>query len=290
MMITSDQGQQFESDLWYSLMNLLGATCPASQHTAHRQMVLWGGSTGTLKQAWKHIWQVETESMTSLLSVLEFMQSSRKTCHVHQQKWYMARPSICQETSPLPTWSRIPPPLCQDCGLQCSISSLFLQDGTAGTLFICLLISIQPPTYMCSVTAINLHLHTLTMVSSGFSAASTSTLSWTSMARPKQSQLTILKPAKLIGVPGTVELPAAVSAQPSLTLPARQENTSTPNQVPSHPPTTTQAGHLSCRPAHLADYIWPVGWGTGVTPNFPCMAFLERSCVIKWHLVLRGGI
>ena len=33
---TSDQGQQFESDLWhYSLMNLVGATRPASQRTTH---------------------------------------------------------------------------------------------------------------------------------------------------------------------------------------------------------------------------------------------------------------
>ena len=50
-MITSCQGKQFESDLWHSLMNLFGATHLTSQHTTHRQMVLSGGSTGTLKQA-----------------------------------------------------------------------------------------------------------------------------------------------------------------------------------------------------------------------------------------------
>ena len=51
-----------------------------------------------------------------------------------------------------------------------------------------------------------------------------------------------LKPAKLIGDPGTVELPAAVSAPHSPTLPAPRENTSTSTQVPSHLPTTTREG------------------------------------------------
>ena len=74
----------------------------------------------------------------------------------------------------------------------------------------------------------------------------------------KTKEITVdrLKPAKLVGDPGTVELPAAVSAPHSPTLPAHQENTSTPNQVPSHPPTTTRAGCLISRqPAHLSDYL-----------------------------------
>ena len=54
----------------------------------------------------------------------------------------------------------------------------------------------------------------------------------------KTKEITVdrLKPAKLIGDSGTVELPAAVSAPHSSTLSAPRENTSTPTQVPSHPP------------------------------------------------------
>ena len=94
----------------------------------------------------------------------------------------------------------------------------------------------------------------LTMVPSGFSAASTST---TLDINGKTKEITVdrLKPAKLIEDPGTVALLAAVSAQHSPTLPALRENTSTPNQVPSYLPTMTRAGRLSRRPAHLSDYL-----------------------------------
>ena len=73
----------------------------------------------------------------------------------------------------------------------------------------------------------------------------------------KTKEITVdrLKLAKLIGAPGTVELPAAVSAPHSPTLSVPRENTSTPTQVPSHPPTTTRAGRPSGRPAHLSDYL-----------------------------------
>ena len=72
----------------------------------------------------------------------------------------------------------------------------------------------------------------------------------------KTKEITVdrLKPAKLIGNSGTFELPAAVSAPHSPPLLAPRENTSTPTHVPSHPPTTTRAGRLSRRPAHLSDY------------------------------------
>ena len=73
----------------------------------------------------------------------------------------------------------------------------------------------------------------------------------------KTKEITVdrLKPAKLIGDSGTVELPAAVSAPHSPTRSAFRENTSTPTQVLSPPPTTTRAGRPSRRPAHLSDYL-----------------------------------
>ena len=73
----------------------------------------------------------------------------------------------------------------------------------------------------------------------------------------KTKEITVdrLKPAKLIGDPGSVELPAAVSAPRSPTIPAPRENTSTPNQVPSHPPTMTRVGRPSHRPSHLSDCL-----------------------------------
>lgn len=56
---------------------------------------------------------------------------------------------------------------------------------------------------------------------------------------------------------GPLRQPGAARVQPC---------TSTPNQVPSHPPTMTWAGCPSSRPAHLSDYLWLIG-GTVVTPN-----------------------
>ena len=71
----------------------------------------------------------------------------------------------------------------------------------------------------------------------------------------KEITVDSLKPAKLIGDPGPVDLPAAVSTPPSPTIPDPREDIRTPNQVPSNPPTTTRAGRPSRRPAHLSDYL-----------------------------------
>ena len=138
--------------------------------------------------------------------------------------------------------------MCQDCGLQCSTSGLFLRDGTDVMLFISHLISIRPPTCMCSVTAINLD--PLTRPYDGpFRVLRRFHKHSTLDIKTKEITVDRLKPAKLIGDPDTVELPAAVSAPHSPTLPAPRENSSTPNQVLSHPDTTTRVGRPSRRPA-----------------------------------------
>ena len=88
--------------------------------------------------------------------------------------------------------------------------------------------------------------------------------------KTKEVTVDCLKPAKFIGDSGAVELPAAVSAPYSPTLPAHRENASTPHQVPSHPPTTTRAGYLSRRPAHLSDYLRLVGGYCGDLQHSLC--------------------
>ena len=87
--------------------------------------------------------------------------------------------------------------------------------------------------------------------------------------KTKEFTVDSLKPTKLVRDHDPVELPAAVSTPTSATLLELQENTSTPNQVPSHPPSTTPAGRPICRPAHLFGSLSDWCGGTVVTSDFP---------------------
>ena len=110
---------------------------------------------------------------------------------------------------------------------------------------------------MCGVTAINLHALTRPY-DDPFRVLRRFDKHFTLDINDKTKEITVvrLKPAKLFEDPGTVKLPAAVSAQHTPTLPAPREDTSTPNPISSHPPTTNRAGRpTSRRPAHLSDYL-----------------------------------
>ena len=71
----------------------------ASQHTTHRQMIFYRHSKTGLRAG-----LAGSNWVDDLLIVLPgiCLQPSWKTCHTHQEKWYMAQLCICQETSPLP--------------------------------------------------------------------------------------------------------------------------------------------------------------------------------------------
>lgn len=142
-------------------------------------MVLSRGSTGTLTQ-------VVNGSTTYLLSFLEFVQPSRKTCHVCQQKWYVARQSSARR--------RLLCPLC-------SIYSLFLRVDTAVVLFIFLLISIR---YTHMYVLRDSHKHPLTLLNDGpFRILRRFDKHFTLGINGKSKEITVdrLKPAERIGNP-----------------------------------------------------------------------------------------
>ena len=119
-----------------------------------------------------------------------------------------------------------------------------------------LLISKRQSTCLCGMAVTNLHLRALTIVNP-FPVPCRFNKHFNLDVNGKSKEITAdrLKPAKLIGDPGIVQFPAAVSAPHSPTLSAPQEHTSTPIKVPSHSPITTQAGRPSRLLAHLSVYL-----------------------------------
>ena len=112
--ITFDRGQQFESNLWKALMNLLGTTRhrTASYHPQANGMVdrfhrhLKSGLTAKLKDGnW-------VDELSAYFLVSE--RPSRKTCRAHLPSWSTEPPSVCRETSFVTQLLRILPRSYQD--------------------------------------------------------------------------------------------------------------------------------------------------------------------------------
>ena len=119
-------------------------------------------------------------------------------------------------------------------------------------LLISLLISIWPPTYMCRVTATNLHLRSLMMVPSGFSVILTSTLWLDINGKTKEITVDHLKRAKLNLDPG-------LPAHHDLSRPPKS-STSTPLRLPL----TDKGGTILLLPPTF----------------FVLHNYLEHSCII----------
>ena len=253
--ITSDQGQQFESDLWHALMNLLGAT--RLRITAYHPQ-----ANGLVERFHRHLKTglkarlAGSNWVDDLPIVLLGIRTTLKedlSCTSAELVYgttlrlpgdFFSAPTIEDPSSFL---SR----------LRSSMQHLqFVPARWHGRRDVYLPPDLRTASHM--YVRRDSHKPPLTRPYVGpFPVLRRFDKHFTLDINGKNKEITVdrLKPAKLIGNPGPVDLPAAVSTPPSLTLPDHREDTRTPSQVPLHPPTTTRAGRPSRRPAHLSDYL-----------------------------------
>ena len=153
--ITFDRGAHFESELWHSLMILLGTTRlrTAAYHPQSNGLVerfhrhLKGGLKARL--AGNHWW------ITSPSFFSESERASRKACPAHQLSWSMGRHSVCQEIFLPHLLQRKPARSSHGCVVPCTTRSSYLRHGTATAMFTYPLIFILLPTSMSATMVIN---------------------------------------------------------------------------------------------------------------------------------------
>ena len=222
-------------------------------------MALLRGSTGTWKQAWKRDWQVVTsivtELTTSLLFFLEF-----------------AQPSFKEELG-YGTTLRLPGDVFSASAIEEPSSFVSkLRFSMQHIQFVCTRWHGSRDFYLAS----NLYTATpmyvwhdryrppLTRPYDGpFWVLRHFDKRFTLDINDNTKEITVdrLKPAKLIRHHVPIELPVALSTPQLSALPDLREDTiHTPNQVPSHPPTTIRVGRPGLRLAHRSDYL-PTGRG-----------------------------
>ena len=243
--ITTDQGQQFESELWHSLMNLLGTICLCI--TAYHP---WGN--GLVERFHRHLntglkarlagsnWVADLPVV--LLGIRATLKEDLSCTSaemvygttLHLPGDFFSAPTIKDPTSFVSRlWS--------------SMQHLqFVPTRWHGRHAVYLPPDLHRATHMY-VRRDSLKPPLTRPYDGPFQVLRCFNKHFTLDINGKTKEITVdrLKPAKLIGDPGIVGLPAAVSAPHSPTLSAPQENTSTPTPVPSRPPTTTRAGHPS---------------------------------------------
>ena len=253
--ITTDQGRQFESDLWHSLMNLLGTTrlritgyhpqANGLVERFHRHL-----KTGLKARLAGSNWVADLPVV--LLGIRTTLKEDLSCTSAEMVYSTTLRPPGDFFSAPA-----IEDPTSFVSRLRSSMQHLqFVPTRWHGRHAVYLPPDLHTATHM--YVRRDSHKPPLTRPYDGpFQVLRRFDKHFTLDINGKTKEITVdrLKPAKLIGDSGTVELPAAVSVPHSPTLPAPRENTSTPTQVPSHPPTTTRAGRLSRRPAHLSDYL-----------------------------------
>ena len=255
--ITSDQGQQFESDLWHSLMNLRGATATRLRITAYHPQA--NGLVGRFNRHLKMGLKARRASSNWVDDLPIVLLGIRATL---KEDLSCTSAELVYDTILCLPGDFFSPPVIEDPSsfvsrLRSSMQHLpFVPTRWNGRHAVYLLPDLQTATHV--YVRRDSHKPPLTRPYDGpFPVLRCFDRNFTLNINGKTKEVTVdrLKPAKFIGDSGAVDLPAAVSAPHSPTLPAHRENTSAPHQVPSPPSTTTREGRLSRRPAHLSDYL-----------------------------------